>query len=166
MRSFDRQLLRRVSASFGARPALVHPALMYALFMPFWKRQAAVTRVTDHARFERIRPDAAPRDCRRSGRLRRRPVLLQRLLPGDRANRAFVTGVVASLAERTHVVMLNPDSARMITPTIRRRGAPHPSGGHERQSPREPRLAERHHRGARAFIGTTAASPTWRRSAA
>jgi hypothetical protein len=109
MRLFDRQLLRRVSASFGARPALVHPALMYALFMPFWKRQAAVTRVTDHARFERIRPDAAPTGL---------PALpadyvavrfyFSACFPETEANRAFVAGVVASLAERTHVVMLNP----------------------------------------------------------
>ena len=109
MGRFDRRLLRQVASASGGHPAVVHPALMYALFMPFWKHQAAVTRVTDHTRFLRIQAESSPAGL---------PALpsdyvavrfyFSGCFPDTQSNRAFVAGVVASLAERTHVVMLNP----------------------------------------------------------
>jgi hypothetical protein len=109
LRGFDRRLLRQVASAGAGRPAMLHPALMYALFMPFWKHQASLTRVTDHARFQRVRPDRSPAGL---------PPLpaeyvavrfyFSSCFPDTAANRAFVAGVVSSLAERTHVVMLNP----------------------------------------------------------
>jgi hypothetical protein len=109
MGRFDRRLLRSIATGLaGGRPALLHPALMYALFMPFWKHQAALTRVADHARYRRIEPS--------------RPASLPPLpaeyvavrfyfsscFPDTPGNRAFVAATVASLAEQGDVVMLNP----------------------------------------------------------
>lgn len=108
MGRFDRQLLRRVSAQLAdARPALLHPALMYSLFMPFWKHQASLTRVADHARYQRI--DAGP------GAALPLPAdyvavrfYFSSCFPDTADNRAFVGATVAALAEHTDVVMLNP----------------------------------------------------------
>src|SRR5678815_4489499 len=55
--AFDRDIGRRVRAALGGGAAqLLHPAMMYSLFMPFWKDQAPVGRVSEHVRYRRIEP--------------------------------------------------------------------------------------------------------------
>jgi hypothetical protein len=111
MGRFDRQLLRSVSAQLGdGRPALLHPALMYSLFMPFWKHQAALTRVADHARYRRIDTGSGA-----AALLLPLPAeyvavrfYFSSCFPDTADNRAFVAATVAALAEQTDVVMLNP----------------------------------------------------------
>jgi hypothetical protein len=107
MRLFDRRLLRRVAAPGGDRPALLHPALMYALFMPFWKHQAALTRVADHARYRRIVPGAAALPPLPADYVAVR-FYFSGCFPDTPSNRAFVSATIASLAEHRDVVMLNP----------------------------------------------------------
>ncbi|MEQ1908691.1 MAG: hypothetical protein ABMA15_07700 [Vicinamibacterales bacterium] len=110
MGAFDRELVRRVRLTLGGEGAdLLHPALMYALFMPFWKQQAALPRVTDHARYRRIEPGTPPAGL---------PPLPSEYVavrfyfsdcfPDTPQNREFVSSVVAALAEQSDVVMLNP----------------------------------------------------------
>jgi hypothetical protein len=110
MGQFDRRLLRRINSQLGdGRPALLHPALMYSLFMPFWKHQAALTRVADHTRYRRI--DAAA-DAVALPALPAEYVAVRfyfsSCFPDTADNRALVAATVAALAEQTDVVMLNP----------------------------------------------------------
>jgi len=110
MGRFDRQLLRRVSAQLGdPRPALLHPALMYSLFMPYWKHQAPLTRVADHARYRRIAagPGTAALPPLPAEYVAVR-FYFSSCFPDTADNRALVAATVAALAEHTDVVMLNP----------------------------------------------------------
>jgi hypothetical protein len=109
MGAFDRELLRRVRAHVGGGAAgLLHPAMMYALFMPFWKQQAPLTRVLDHTRYRRIvaaKPASLPALPSRYVAVR---FYFSACFPDTPANRAFVARVVGALAAHTDVVMLNP----------------------------------------------------------
>jgi len=87
---------------------LLHPALMYALFMPFWKDRAPASRVLDHVRFRRIdalRPDGLPTLPARYVAAR---FYFSNCFPDTPDNRAFVGRVIGTLAEHHDVVMLNP----------------------------------------------------------
>jgi len=107
--AFDRDIGRRVRAALGGGAAqLLHPAMMYSLFMPFWKDQAPVGRVSEHVRYRRIEP-ARPAAL---------PVLPSKYVaarfyfsncfPDTADNRAFVARVIETLADHQDVVMLNP----------------------------------------------------------
>ena len=107
--AFDRDIGRRVRAALGGGAVqFLHPAMMYALFMPFWKDQAPVSRVSDHVRYGRIEP-ARPAAL---------PVLPSKYVaarfyfsncfPDTADNRAFVARVIETLADHQDVVMLNP----------------------------------------------------------
>ena len=109
MGRFDRRLLRRIAADLGGTPpALLHPALMYALFMPFWKHKAPLTRVTDHARYRRIDAGPAPQLPPPPSEYVAVRFYFSSCFPDTPDNRAFVAGTVSALAEHTDVVMLNP----------------------------------------------------------
>ena len=110
LRSFDRAILRRARAKLDAGPmSLLHPALMYHLFMPYWKREAPLMRVLDHARFTRLQPFTAPEV---EGRLPDRYVAVRfyfsQCFPDTPSNRAFVGQALLSLSEEMDVVILNP----------------------------------------------------------
>ena len=80
--AFDADVLDRVATALRLeRPALLHPGMMYRLFMPFWKDIAtAASRGCVHA--SRASDGAARSGRRRAAQgLRRRPLLFQRLLP-------------------------------------------------------------------------------------
>ena len=157
MGRFDRHLVRRVSADLGeSRPALLHPALMYALFMPFWKHQAALTRVADHARYRRIVGGQAATSF---------PTLpadyvavrfyFSDCFPDTPDNHAFVAGTVSALAEQTNVVMLNPgfrvdDHVDYTAPANGRIQYAEMSGEPQENLARQTAIIA----GARAFVGT------------
>jgi hypothetical protein len=107
--AFDRDVIRRVrSALGGGATHLLHPALMYALFMPFWKDRAPSSRVLDHVRFHRIealRPVGLPMLPARYVAVR---FYFSNCFPDTPENRAFVGRVIETLAEHHDVVMLNP----------------------------------------------------------
>src|SRR5688572_28759286 len=60
LRLFDRSLIRRVARSMGERPGILHPAIMYALFMPYWKQQTSRKRVEEFSEYARITPPVIP----------------------------------------------------------------------------------------------------------
>lgn len=109
VRAFDRDVLRRVRTAVGGQGTqLLHPAMMYALFMPFWKDQAPLSRVLDRARYQRIeppRPAALPPLPSRYVAAR---FYFSNCFPDTPENQAFVARVVETLAEHHDVVMLNP----------------------------------------------------------
>jgi hypothetical protein len=106
--AFDADLVERVTAAHElGRPELLHPGLMYRLFMPFWKDLATVARVEKYADYERL---AAPDD----------PVLndlpsdyvaarfyFSECFPDTPANRAFVSSTIDGISRQAPVVLLN-----------------------------------------------------------
>ena len=107
--AFDRDVIRRVRASLGGGATqLLHPALMYALFMPFWKDRAPLSRVLEHVRYRRIappQPAALPSLPAQYVAVR---FYFSNCFPDTADNRAFVSRVIEALAEHHDVVMLNP----------------------------------------------------------
>jgi len=107
--AFDRDVIRRVRAALGGGATqLCHPALMYALFMPFWKDRAPLSRVLDHVRYRQIappRPAALPPLPATYVAVR---FYFSNCFPDTADNRAFVSRVIEALAEHHEVVMLNP----------------------------------------------------------
>jgi hypothetical protein len=105
---FDRELVRRLIQTAGlGRPLLLHPGLMYRMFMPFWKQKTTVRRVETYTRHERIPRPSAPEI---QGRLPAEYVAVRfyfsRCFPDTPENRAFAASTVRSLSEAGHVVLL------------------------------------------------------------
>ena len=107
--AFDRDVVRRVRRSLGGGTTqLLHPAMMYALFMPFWKDQAPLSRVFDHVRYQRLEPSkpaGLPPLPEKYVAVR---FYFSNCFPDSPDNRAFVSRVIDTLAERHDIVMLNP----------------------------------------------------------
>lgn len=110
LRAFDRDVLRRVRASAGgSRVSLLHPALMYQLFMPFWKGHAPMAQVLERTRFTPFEPFDAPEVA---NRLPDRYIAVRfyfsESFPDTPDNRAFASRTLAALASDIDVVVLNP----------------------------------------------------------
>ncbi len=105
LKLFDRTLLRQVARAMDARPGVVHPAMMYALFMPYWKQQQSRRWVEDYATFARITPP------RVTGLQLPREYVAVRFyfsdcFPDTADNRALIDDTIRSLSAETHVVVL------------------------------------------------------------
>jgi hypothetical protein len=110
LRAFDREILRRAVAKRGlGAVSLLHPAMMYHLFMPYWKQQAPDAQVIKYSQYVPLRPFEAPE---LQGRLPVRYVAVRfyfsQCFPDTPENRAFVGRTLSRLAEETDVVVLNP----------------------------------------------------------
>jgi hypothetical protein len=106
---FDRRLIDAACSRRGLTAAeLIHPGLMYRMFMPYWRDEAGFASVERFARFRRMQPPLDPV----LERLPREYVAVRfyfsECFPDTAANRAFVNSVVATVAERVSVVVLNP----------------------------------------------------------
>lgn len=105
----DRELVDYASRRASAALQVVHPSLMYRLFRAFWSGQESMSFLERHVRFARITP---PRVIDSSA-LPREYIAVKfysaRSLPADPAIRATLRSLVASLAMRTPVVLLDTD---------------------------------------------------------
>jgi hypothetical protein len=105
LRLFDRHLIRQVWRGMEGHASVLHPAMMYALYMPYWKQQTSIQWVQQLARFARIRPPLIP-----DLQLPRDYVALRfyfsENFPDTPENRAFIKSLIESLAEETHVLLL------------------------------------------------------------
>lgn len=105
---FDAELVTRVAAAHQlGRPDLLHPGMMYRLFMPFWKDLASIARVEKYAAYERLAAVDDPV-------LRELPdayvavrFYFSECFPDTPANRAFVASTLDSISRETPVVLLN-----------------------------------------------------------
>jgi len=105
---FDAELVTRVASAHDlGRPELLHPGMMYRLFMPFWKDLASMARVEKYAAYERLAAADDPV-------LRELPAdyvavrfYFSECFPDTPANRAFVASTVDSISRQTPVVVLN-----------------------------------------------------------
>ncbi len=110
--AFDQHLAAQAAArlDLGAAESL-HPALMYRMFMPFWRDQLGVAHVERFARFARLLPpeDALPAGLPADYVAVR--FYFSDAFPDSPANRAFARNAVESLAAHTAVLLLNPQLA-------------------------------------------------------
>jgi hypothetical protein len=105
---FDAVVLKRVLAAQDlGRVDLLHPGMMYRLFMPFWREIASMSRVEQYAAYARI--DAADDPV-----LRALPdtyvaarFYFSRCFPDTAANRALVDSIVGTISRQMPVVLLN-----------------------------------------------------------
>jgi hypothetical protein len=106
--AFDRDLLRRASRAGAGSPLLLHPAMMYVLFMPFWRRDASIQRVHEYSRYRRY--ERLPVDDL-GLKLPERYVAVRfyfsDCFPDTPGNRRFVAQTLKGLAERSDVVVLH-----------------------------------------------------------
>lgn len=106
MGAFDRDLLRRAARGGGA-VSLVHPAMMYALLYPYWRRDASLARLEDYTRYVRYAPlpvDGAGASLPASYTAVR--FYFSQCFPDTPENRAFVTATIRSLSAKSDVVVL------------------------------------------------------------
>ena len=105
--AFDRDLLRRARRGSGGDAALIHPAMMYALFYPYWRQDAPLSRVLAYARFCRYSPvprgaaDAPLPDDYVAARF-----YFSDCFPNTPENQRFVADTLHALAEHRDVVVL------------------------------------------------------------
>ena len=87
---------------------VLHPELMYRMFMPFWRDEAGFARLEQFTTFRRLTPplDALPAGLPSDYVAVR--FYFSQCFPDTPGNRDFLRSVVASLAERGPVVVLNP----------------------------------------------------------
>jgi hypothetical protein len=110
--AFDRRIIDAVVAGEGLHDIdLLHPGLMYRMFMPFWRDDSGFATVERFSRYRRLEP---PADAMPPG-LPSEYVAVRfyssGCFPDTPANRAFVRSVLAALTARTHVVLLDPGIA-------------------------------------------------------
>ena len=91
---------------------ILHPAMMYNLFMLYWKRQASVRLAEQFSEFKRfgtVKPSAWAADLPDDYIAAR--FYFNDSFPDTEENRGFVEGMLANLTERHDVVVLNPGFA-------------------------------------------------------
>jgi hypothetical protein len=105
--ALDRELIAGATRRVGSDVQAVHPSLMYRLFGAFWSGHASMSFLERHTRFTRVTPpstadlSALPREyvCAK--------FYSARSLPADASIRATLRSLVAGLAARTPVVLLD-----------------------------------------------------------
>ncbi|MBI4887442.1 MAG: hypothetical protein HY824_10130 [Acidobacteria bacterium] len=142
--AFDREVVRRVRrvqkdapGTSGGRPHLLHPALMYQLFWPYWREELTYRHVLHYTHQRLIVPPAVPAGV---GPLPEEYVAVRfyfsSCFPDTPPNRALVASTIRQLAGRSDVVVLNsglrlddhgeftPDASRRIH-VVSTHGEPH-----------------------------------------
>ena len=106
--AFDAELTRRVTAAYSlGRPDLLHPGMMYRLFMPYWKDLASSARVEARARYARLAPGDDPVVSSLPEAYVAARFYFSECFPDTPANRSFVTSAIDSISRHTPVVLLN-----------------------------------------------------------
>ena len=106
--TFDATVVKRVTEARGlARADLLHPGMMYRLFMPFWREVASMARVEHYASHARIEAGDDPvlRDLPDEYVAAR--FYFSDCFPDTAGNRAFAASVVETISRHTPVVLLN-----------------------------------------------------------
>jgi hypothetical protein len=106
--AFDAELVGRVMEAHRlSRPDLIHPGMMYRLFMPFWKGQAPLARVEKYATYSRLQTANEPA-------LRELPsdyvaarFYYSECFPDTPANRDVVRSTIDGISRHAPVVLLN-----------------------------------------------------------
>jgi len=105
---FDTEIVERVVGSYGlGRTDLLHPGMMYRLFMPVWKDLATLARVEKYATYRKIEDEniAVPPNLPPSYVAAR--FYFSECFPDTPENRAFIVSTINTISQRTPVVLLN-----------------------------------------------------------
>lgn len=106
--NFDAELVRRVvDAHQLGRPDLLHPGMMYRLFMPFWKDQAPIGRIEQYAEYSRLRQPDVPYVRELPADYVAARFYFSDCFPDTSANREFVRSTIDAISRQTPVVLLN-----------------------------------------------------------
>lgn len=106
--AFDAELVERVTSAYRlGRPELLHPGLMYRLFMPFWKDLAPITRVEKYAWYGRFNAPDDPVLNDVPDRYVAARFYFSECFPDTTANRAFVSSTIDGISREAPVVLLN-----------------------------------------------------------
>lgn len=110
--AFDRVLLRRVRRDRGVAYNLLHPALMYNLFFPYWRRDAPLSRVTAATRFRRhVPPPLGALEGQLPGHYTAVRFYFSECFPDTEENRRSAARIVERLAAQGDVVVLQAGGA-------------------------------------------------------
>lgn len=105
---FDAELVSRVASMHQlGRPDLLHPGMMYRLFMPFWKDLASIARIEKYAAYERLPAIDDPVLRELPAEYVAARFYFSECFPDTPANRAFVAATIDSISRQTPVVLLN-----------------------------------------------------------
>lgn len=106
--AFDRELLEAVERTLGVgRVAVLHPSLMYRLFALFWSGHRSLGFLDRHTRFARMQAGAAvPAGALPDGYVAVK-LYSARSMPDSPALRRVLRQLVAGVAERAPVVLLD-----------------------------------------------------------
>ena len=106
--SFDADLVKRVTAAYDLRrPDLLHPGMMYRLFMPYWKDVASIARVKERSVYSRLTPESASPELKLPDEYVAVRFYFSECFPDTPANRSFVTSTITSISDHMPVVLLN-----------------------------------------------------------
>jgi hypothetical protein len=106
--AFDADVVRRVASGQGlGRVDLLHPGMMYRLFMPFWKELASVARVEQYAQYARLEAGSDPALAKLPSEYVAARFYFSECFPDTPANRAFVESTIDTISRQVPVVLLN-----------------------------------------------------------
>ena len=108
VRLFDRRLLRAAAGSAGGHVSLLHPALMYHLLTPFWRRAAGPALADQFGRYRKHTPPPLDASLRLPERFAAARFYFSDCFPATDENRAFVRRTIESLAQHGDVVVIAP----------------------------------------------------------
>lgn len=108
---WDRQVLRRAADRLPGRGVrLLHPSLMYRFFAPYWRGEAPLSHVTEHARYAPLPypgPDEQVRNRLPSGGYVAAKFYFRPSFPHDPRNRLAIEELITRLEQQHEVVLLN-----------------------------------------------------------
>ena len=106
--AFDATVLKRiVDAHRLGRVALLHPGLMYRLFMPFWKDQASIARIDRYAVHTLLEAPDLPVVRELPGEYIAARFYFSECFPDTPTNREFVAATIDGISRQIPVVLLN-----------------------------------------------------------
>ena len=105
---FDTVVLKRVLAAHNlGRVDLLHPGMMYRLFMPFWREIAPMSRVEQYAMYARIEASDDPVLRELPNEYVAARFYFSDCFPDTAANRTLVDSIVETISRRMPVVLLH-----------------------------------------------------------
>ena len=106
--AFDAEVVKRIVETHDlGRVELLHPGMMYRLFMPFWREVATATRVERYSEYSRIAAVDDPVPSNLPADYVAARFYFSDCFPDTAANRAFVSSTIDAVSRHTPVVLLN-----------------------------------------------------------
>lgn len=107
--SFDREIIQVAQETLtGDKVKLLHPSLMYRLFMLYWEGHTSMRLLERHTRYQELRPVARDEmDTWLPDDYIAVKFYFSPCFPDTEQNRTFISNLLGELSRKTHVVLLN-----------------------------------------------------------